>query len=91
MCFIALLMGCISYSLSARSESDFGISMRLNGLRDGDVLFRYPISFVDTVSQGDSALWDLSDAEIGRRYKCEVALLNDSSGIYRTIENGDVR
>lgn len=91
ICIIALLLGGIWQSIYAGGESDFGISVRLNGLRDGDAFFRYPISFVDTVSEGDGALWDLSEVEIGRRHRCEISLLNDSSGIYRMIEKGDLR
>lgn len=91
ICIIALLLGGIWRSIYAGGESDFGISVRLNGLRDGDAFFRYPISYVDTVSQCDSALWDLSEVEIGRRHRCEIGLLNDSSGIYRMIEKGDLR
>lgn len=63
-----------------------GISITLNGLRDGDILSRYPLTYADTIDGGESCLWDLSNLKPGKPYKTEVMLVNDSIERYRIVE-----
>lgn len=63
-----------------------GISLALNGLRDGDVLYRYPIMYVDTLSGGMECIWDLSGLKSAKPYKTEIMLADDSLESYRISE-----
>ncbi len=63
-----------------------GISITLNGLRDGDILSRYPLTYADTIDGGESCVWDLSNLKPGKPYISEVRLVNDSTERYRIAE-----
>lgn len=75
-----------SYGICSAAVSGSGLNMDLNGLRDGDVFSRYPITYIDTVSGGESCVWDLSNLKPGKACRSEVKLVNDSSERYRMNE-----
>ncbi len=89
--FIASLLFAIisiplSYGICSAAVCGSGLNMALNGLRDGDVFSRYPITYIDTVSGGESCVWDLSNLNPGKACRNEVKLVNDSSERYRMNE-----
>ncbi len=68
------------------SSCCYGITSLRNGLRDGDILTRYPLSYADTVVGGEGCLWDLHEIGSGTPGKYEVKLIDDSLQRYRIVD-----
>jgi len=81
--FIALFS---TYPEIIIGKNSYGVCTNRNGLRDGDIIKRYPVAYTDTVSGGKGKLWDISYLQAGKPYNVEIMLVNDSLKRYGIME-----
>ena len=86
MLFIAIAL-LLHLPAGASGLSGHNISNARNGLRDGDVLKRYPIVFTDTASAGTGCVWNLADIKPGKAYRMEIALVSESPEQHHMMRN----
>lgn len=82
----ALIGASLPPALYALEKMPYEINVTLNGWRDGDVINRISIVYNDTVSGGESCLWDLSNVKGGNSVRTTIKLVDDSIGCYRVSE-----
>jgi len=76
----------LSILFSAWGHENFVLTKECQMFRNGDVLERQPISFIDPKESGENQFWDLSSIEEARRKKNRVAIASVNDTVFCLME-----